>query len=1676
MPPRSRQGPGFLCLLFRENSSKSACCAVAGQGVEVGVSFLLENEAEIARIIAQSGGKIGKDFSDKLSAEGKKAFDQLVSSAEKAAQEVGAKFSKTDLRFRNNLGQFLTPKELEALAAANKSFKEAVDGVNKFRNAVEGAARSSERSFNLIEAAVEGVAISLTSRLTDAITTSLGGVKNLVSGFLDLDGELRLAAAAAGETGGYERLGAIVDKVGIEAAGTTKEVAQLATALTRAGFTVKEIETALPGVVRGAEATGTSFASFGDIVGNTLRGFGLEVEETARVVDVLVNTANSSNASIEGLGYTFEYTAPIAKALGVSLEEVAAAAGLMANAGIQGSVAGTGLRTGLQKLQQAAGGASPEVLGLARGQERLSGIMRKLGADVVDANGKLLPMERVLISLKNSLSKLNQGDQVQLSTVLFGEEAGPKWLSILNQTDTAITKMFRDIGNSSGSADTARTAMSGMGLELRQLEGTLQSLGTQFGGIIAAGLRPFVALANTAAGAISGMPGPVKTTAGALLALTVAATAATVALAATRAVVAQIGFSSLAAGAAAAGRSIMSMGAGTTVILGIAGALALVSPAFRETDRTTKQLLQTTIALGVGIAIFRGLYQGLKLIEVAQSGINNITKAYAVILSFVKGLNPGSALLALGIAAAAATGAYFALDNVIKVTGADTEELSSKANDLKEQIKGVQEEIANSKKLNLDTSEAQRKLDDLQAQLQKVETPLELKIDIQKIEAQIRDLEGKLSRLSADAPQRGPIEAELAARRSFLEVLKAADQGAGADRVKEMSKASQEIVKQTAAFRDEIDRLNKQKITLPANAAAQRNAIDERIAGLQQILSRKTEREQLELVNREIQKKIQLTKTELAETEKAQKLAGSSVSPVFGIANPNADVSPVRSQADLQSKIKSLKREEQLLTQSLVTNQLALESSAKKQERTARGIVQTAKDRLEIAKAKLDTEQMSIESLDKQFGIETKRLSLVREIADAYSGLLNAQTALTQSKFDVLSSRNNREITEAETLLQSLKDREASASQIETVEQRIAYLKRQAQDIEYNAMSAAIEAAEKRFEMERKILELKQRSQIIEQQGAIRTAESNVLQQRQRLLDLEVKKEDPSVTPGQKAIISNQIDIQKQSIDLARQQVAAERQRANSLELIQSLERGTLDAQQQTAVNQQRAAAASKGFEFGLSDQLRKLDDSLSKNRQITYDLNNQKDIIKSINDLLDERKKITGSASVAPLALPPSSNLSLGVTPGNIQPPRTSSSPFNQDLPAPMGMGWNEIPNGGIIDLKVEGVPKHINDAFLRQARRDVGRVFERQLPDGRTEYYNSRAVRASISTQGESLETRRRNERKLFAESGLKAGEMNLANSDEILIENWMRSQLRNKRGMDDMKSQAKSVSSEVSDMADNIKKATTAIEDDFSIQNWKDYQDNLSKINDIYAGVTGNTDELGRIVQTGISDKNFTAIYDSLLNVTEQAGKATRQAQDLKDAYSSLGDGLTNSFNPNQQGPDIINSTKAAVEETKDLKNEWQSVFDVIDQSAKTLKVFAAPTQARFAGGNVEPGRSYQINELGQESWLDEAGRLRLITAPAYSTWSPPSKGLVLPANVTASLRQRGAFDGPSPALASMAPGGHTATSVDASNLAAVVGRLERRMIGLEDAMRTYRPMDVTIKTPSSAGQIQAMRGVM
>jgi TP901 family phage tail tape measure protein len=1171
---------------------------VAGsEALEVSLRLMLEGQAEIARALAAAGGKAGDEFYKALSPKSQKAFDDLANQAEKAAKDVGAKFSKTDLRFRNSQGQFLSPQDLDALSKANAKFAEARKAVDLFRSAVVETGNQAGQSFNLLESAITGVAVSLTSRLTDAVGTALSSVKGLVGGFLELDGELRLAAAAAGEQGGYERLAAIVDKVGIEAAGTTKQVAELATSLVRAGFSIKEVEAALPGVVKGAEATGTSFASFGDIVGNTLRGFGLDVEETGRVVDVLTNTANSSNASIEGLGYTFEYTAPIAKALGVSLEEVAAAAGLMANAGIQGSVAGTGLRTGLQKLQQAAGGASPEVMGLMRGQERLTNVMRKLGATVVDTNGKLLPFDQVLIKLKGGLEKLNQADQVQLANVLFGDEAGSKFLAILNQSDAAIIKLFGDIRNSAGATDTARSAMAGMGLELQQLQGTMDSLGTSVGGVMAAGLRPLVGLANAVAGAVSGLPAPAKAAGGAIVGLGLASAAAAVGIGALNAVVAQIGgYATLRTAVAATVASFGGVATGTTVILGLAAALGVVAGGFRETDRTTKALIQTTAGLAVGVGIYRALAAGISLVAVAQGVANAKTKVGIALTAALQVLTP-KGMVTLAAAAVAAGIAYQGVGALIKVAGEETQEMSGKAEELRDEIKLLQDEIEKRKKLNLDTTEAQKKIDNLQLDLQQLQAPLEIKLDIQRLESQIRALEDRMNKGGRLDPGNAALQARIDAFKKTRDELIAAEKGSGSQQFQALSESSRNFVREYENGLNEIDKLNRQKLTLPANASDERNKINKRILDIQAAFDRNSERRRLEAEGSEIQRQITLNKERIKDEEKLALFRKENMG--LPVGPDDAGSSSLKSSIDAAEKLGSLQKTAQRLRQAEVNNKEAIANANKKDVDSARELVASAKEKLETEKLKLETQVAAAAIADRIKNKEAERLRTVQQIADAYAGLASAQAAFVQSGFDVLRSRNNRSLSEAEQELQALKDRGASIAQIQSAEFRIAEIKRQGEEIEKRAMEAGIAAAGQRFVIERRVLELKQAAQLLEQRGSIRAAEQGVLQQRQRLLELQGKAMDPGLLPEQQGAIKEQINLQQQAIELSNEQVTAEKARLQSMGLIFGLERQSQEAQQQTVANQQRAAAAAKGWEEQLALPLARLDEAAGATNRV---------------------------------------------------------------------------------------------------------------------------------------------------------------------------------------------------------------------------------------------------------------------------------------------------------------------------------------------------------------------------------------------------------------------------------------------------------------------------------------------
>lgn len=386
--------------------------------------------------------------------------------------------------------------------------------------------------FRLLDGVVQGVAFSLSNAVVNGAQAAFQALGSVVTQFAALDTELRKAAAASGEAGAYGQLAATVDAVGIEAAGTTLEVAQLATELIRGGMTVAQANASLGAIVRGAEATGTAFATMGSNVSAALKGFGLPATAATRVVDALVTGANASATSVEGMGMAFKYAAPVARILGLSIEDLGVAVGLLTNAGIDASEAGVTLRNGLSKLASAApqtGGGMQKLSGQAADAARA---MKSLGVNIYNADGTLKPMRETLLQLKGAFDKLGPAAKIRLAASLFGgEDDGTKWLALLNQSNAEIIKMADTMSKTRGATNTARDAMQGLELKAKALDGTLGSIGNTFGMVAATALIPLVDFANNLAGAIVKLPDPVKALGAGFVLLTggiLAATAAAV--------------------------------------------------------------------------------------------------------------------------------------------------------------------------------------------------------------------------------------------------------------------------------------------------------------------------------------------------------------------------------------------------------------------------------------------------------------------------------------------------------------------------------------------------------------------------------------------------------------------------------------------------------------------------------------------------------------------------------------------------------------------------------------------------------------------------------------------------------------------------------------------------------------------------------------------------------------------------------------------------------------------------------------------------------------------------------------------------------------------------------------------------------------------------------------------
>lgn len=249
----------------------------------------------------------------------------------------------------------------------------------------------------------------------------------------DFEFSMNKVAAITGESGkSLEALEQQAKDLGATTQFSAGEAADAMTFLGMAGYDAQQILNAMPGTLDLAAAGNMELAQTADIVSNVLTGFGKDAEESGRLADIMAKTITTTNTDMMQLGDAMKYVAPVAQSAGVSLEETSAAIGLLGNAGIQGSMAGTTLRGAIARLLNTT--------------PKTSKALKRLGVEVLDSSGNMLPLVDIVDQLGEAGA--TTGDLMQI----FGQRAGPGMAALIEQGSDALAEQTDTLGDAGGTA------------------------------------------------------------------------------------------------------------------------------------------------------------------------------------------------------------------------------------------------------------------------------------------------------------------------------------------------------------------------------------------------------------------------------------------------------------------------------------------------------------------------------------------------------------------------------------------------------------------------------------------------------------------------------------------------------------------------------------------------------------------------------------------------------------------------------------------------------------------------------------------------------------------------------------------------------------------------------------------------------------------------------------------------------------------------------------------------------------------------------------------------------------------------------------------------------------------------------------------------------------------------
>lgn len=411
-----------------ESSSKSTA-----QEIDKASDQAQKSVEEVAKSAEKTGKQVEKSAKDSASKAGR-AAKQGADTAAKGTESASTKMQQSHKKVKD------TAKE--SADGAKKSWKES----NQSTVASTESATSKMAGLMKKSAAVIGVASVAAAKKTIDVGKSFEAGMS----------EVQAISGASGKD--LEKLSAKAKQMGATTKFSATESATALKYMAMAGWKTNQMVSGLSGVMNLAAASGEDLGTVSDIVTDSMTAFGLKAKDSGHFADVLAKASSSSNTNVAMMGETFKYVAPLAGSMKYSIEDTATAIGLMANAGIKGSQAGTSLRSIITRLVKPPKDAATA--------------LNALGISTTKADGSMKPLRETMAELREKFSGLTESQKASYASSIAGQEAMSGLLAIVNASDSDFNKLQKAIDNSSGAAKKQADVMN------NNLQGALYDLGS----------------------------------------------------------------------------------------------------------------------------------------------------------------------------------------------------------------------------------------------------------------------------------------------------------------------------------------------------------------------------------------------------------------------------------------------------------------------------------------------------------------------------------------------------------------------------------------------------------------------------------------------------------------------------------------------------------------------------------------------------------------------------------------------------------------------------------------------------------------------------------------------------------------------------------------------------------------------------------------------------------------------------------------------------------------------------------------------------------------------------------------------------------------------------------------------------------------------------------------------